>query len=178
MPGFAVEVPNQDNAIDCGVFVLKYVVQFCLCPPQDFSSKQTINNELGRFWFPISDIPKLRLSIQHTINQLINNNNTTSADDNNTNSNNNHFRNGSFMEETHDLEKEEILENSSFFEISNKEKKGFSSSQSKTKIEFPKKSKSNSPKKHVSAGKRWKEVKKKLYIGRTSCWVILMIMTL
>jgi len=79
MPGFAVEVPNQDNAIDCGVFVLKYVIQFCLCPPHDFSSKQTINNELGRFWFPISDIPKLRLSIQHTINQLINNNNTTST---------------------------------------------------------------------------------------------------
>jgi len=103
LPGFSLELPKQNNAIDCGVFLIKYVIQFCSKPPTDFSNKETLNKEMGRAWFDTSEISQLRLTIKDTITNLMNNNNS--------NNNINCFDiNQSYKKKNDDEERTESLE--------------------------------------------------------------------
>uniref|UniRef100_A0A6B2KZ61 Ubiquitin-like protease family profile domain-containing protein n=1 Tax=Arcella intermedia TaxID=1963864 RepID=A0A6B2KZ61_9EUKA len=68
--GYIPEAPRQNNAIDCGVFVLQYVKQFCRDPPTQFYSKKIINTQIGKDWFPTSTISQLRTKIFDRITKL------------------------------------------------------------------------------------------------------------
>jgi len=71
---FAPRLPCQNNSTDCGLFLIKYVIEFTKSIPVDFSSRKTIKSKIGKEWFQIDDILELREEIKNTFLSLAQNN--------------------------------------------------------------------------------------------------------
>jgi len=67
--GTVPKVPNQDNYSDCGVFVLKYVEQFCAGLPEDLT-KKGVEEAIGPNWFKLEEIKTKREDIKNAIVRL------------------------------------------------------------------------------------------------------------
>ncbi|XP_058255107.1 sentrin-specific protease 6 [Hemibagrus wyckioides] len=65
MNGWSVQVPQQDNHTDCGVYVLQYVESFITNPPRTFYPAMDL-----RDWFPQTLVKKKRERIKRLILRL------------------------------------------------------------------------------------------------------------
>ncbi|XP_053538793.1 sentrin-specific protease 6 isoform X5 [Ictalurus punctatus] len=65
MRGWSVQVPQQDNHTDCGVYVLQYVESFITNPPRTFNPAMDL-----RDWFPQKLVKKKRERIKRLIFRL------------------------------------------------------------------------------------------------------------
>ncbi|KAF4083980.1 hypothetical protein AMELA_G00123540 [Ameiurus melas] len=65
MKGWSVQVPQQDNHTDCGVYVLQYVESFITNPPKTFHPAMDLRN-----WFPQKLVKKKRERIKRLIFRL------------------------------------------------------------------------------------------------------------
>ncbi|KAI5102260.1 sentrin-specific protease 7, partial [Silurus meridionalis] len=65
MTGWSVQVPQQDNHTDCGVYVLQYVESFITNPPRNFHAAIDL-----RDWFPQELVKKKRERIKEIIFSL------------------------------------------------------------------------------------------------------------
>ncbi|MCI4382749.1 hypothetical protein PGIGA_G00018350 [Pangasianodon gigas] len=65
MNGWSVQVPQQDNHTDCGVYVLQYVESFITNPPRTFHPAMHL-----RDWFPQKLVKKKREQIKWLICRL------------------------------------------------------------------------------------------------------------
>ncbi|KAI5616789.1 sentrin-specific protease 6 isoform X3 [Silurus asotus] len=65
MTGWSVQVPQQDNHTDCGVYVLQYVESFITNPPRNFHAAMDL-----RDWFPQELVKKKRERIKEIIFSL------------------------------------------------------------------------------------------------------------
>ncbi|KAK3537643.1 hypothetical protein QTP70_017033, partial [Hemibagrus guttatus] len=65
MNGWSVQVPQQDNHTDCGVYVLQYVESFITNPPRTFHPAMDL-----RDWFPQTLVKKKRERIKRLIFRL------------------------------------------------------------------------------------------------------------
>ncbi|XP_053366356.1 sentrin-specific protease 7 [Clarias gariepinus] len=65
MKGWRVQVPQQDNHTDCGVYVLQYVESFITNPPKKFHSSMDL-----RDWFSQRLVKKKREKIKRLIYRL------------------------------------------------------------------------------------------------------------
>jgi Ulp1 family protease len=66
------KVPYQMNSTDCGMFIIKYLIKFTQSLPIDFSDSSTVNSKIGKNWFQLEEIEKLRYQIRATITLLSN----------------------------------------------------------------------------------------------------------
>jgi hypothetical protein len=74
--GYVPDVPLQTNAIDCGVYLLKFAQRFCMDPPTSFKDESVIARGINRSWFDVTSIPFLRKymkklilkKVRHSIN--------------------------------------------------------------------------------------------------------------
>lgn len=68
IPCIVAKVPSQNNAFDCGVYLLHYVEKF-LSDPYSIASKLTRKEDL-KDWFPDTEIEEKRIKISRLIEQL------------------------------------------------------------------------------------------------------------
>lgn len=71
MPGHSVEVPQQQNLTDCGLYLLQYVEQFFTKPINDYTLPI---KELSN-WFDLLTVTKKREDIANLIKKLMNESN-------------------------------------------------------------------------------------------------------
>uniref|UniRef100_A0A6B2LJZ1 Ubiquitin-like protease family profile domain-containing protein n=1 Tax=Arcella intermedia TaxID=1963864 RepID=A0A6B2LJZ1_9EUKA len=67
MRQYIPKVTEQHNFTDCGLYLLKYVEQFCISPPTNFESLTALNQSMGPFWVSKVDIVSMRDRIKDAI---------------------------------------------------------------------------------------------------------------
>ncbi|XP_062863720.1 sentrin-specific protease 7 isoform X2 [Trichomycterus rosablanca] len=65
MKGWSLQVPQQDNFTDCGLFLLQYVESFITNPPQLFHHAMDLSG-----WFPLKLVKKKRERMKRLIYKL------------------------------------------------------------------------------------------------------------
>ncbi|KAJ6643380.1 Sentrin-specific protease 7, partial [Pseudolycoriella hygida] len=68
-PHINVDVPQQDNFVDCGVYLLQYVEKFFKDPITDFRTKK-MNLKLQN-WFPAIEVTRKREEIAKLLQRLV-----------------------------------------------------------------------------------------------------------
>ncbi|PQP96062.1 putative ubiquitin-like-specific protease 2B isoform X1 [Prunus yedoensis var. nudiflora] len=68
---FALELPQQENSFDCGLFLLHYVERFLEEAPVEFSPFKKFSNFLNKNWFPPADASVKRFQIKKLICKIL-----------------------------------------------------------------------------------------------------------
>ncbi|XP_057464549.1 probable ubiquitin-like-specific protease 2A isoform X2 [Actinidia eriantha] len=76
-----LELPQQENSFDCGLFLLHYVELFLDCAPTDFSPFKIakFSNFLNKDWFPPAEVSFKRAHIKKLICEIVEDNAEKSA---------------------------------------------------------------------------------------------------
>lgn len=67
----ALELPQQENSFDCGLFLLHYVERFLEEAPVEFSPFKKFSNFLNKNWFPPADASVKRFQIKKLICKIL-----------------------------------------------------------------------------------------------------------